>query len=200
MSKFDLNTLNWSVNAKNQCAKNIRTAFWITTGLWDAWEWVKYCDSKTPEIWMVAVMWKDSQWLNEEWKKYGHVAVVTDIDVVGKKVRLFDGPNAFHFWTPMVNISGYITPEKMIQLWSTIKLINTNPTKPMINTIINNMTPNVNSGSTNSTNSGIGYYEEIFNRQYPNGWTIYKDVKSAADKFWDIAYFVAIWLERASVK
>ena len=190
MSKFDLNTLNWSVNAKNQCAKNIRTAFWIQTWLWDAWEWVKYCDSKLPEVWMVAVMWKDSKWLNEEGKKYWHVAVITDIDTVGNKVRLFDGPNAFHFWTPMVNISGYITPEKMIQLWSTIKLINTNPKIPMINT-------NQNTGNTWTK---IGYYEEIFNRQYPNGWTIYKDVKAAANIFWDVAYFIAIWLERASIK
>lgn len=192
MSKFDLNTLNWAINAKNQCAKNIRTAFWISNWLWDAWEWVKYCDSKTPEVWSVAVMGKDSQWLNEAWKQYWHVAVITDIDTIGKKVRLFDGPNAFHFWTPMVNISGYITPEKMIKLWSTIKL-----NKPMINTIINNMTPNQNTGSTAAK---IGYYEEIFNRQYPNGWTIYKDVKSAANIFWDVAYFIAIWLERASTK
>ena len=164
-----LEQLKWDNNVKNYCARNTRTAFGITNTLWDAYTRIKYIDSKTPEVWNVAVIdrWN---WGWEELNTYWHVWVVTDIDIKNKKIRIYDWPNAYHFWTNMSLVKWYITPKKMIELWSKITL------------------------STNNTN--MWKYEEIFKKNYPNWSSIFKDLEWAKKEFWDVVFFLAIWLER----
>jgi hypothetical protein len=41
-----------------------------------------------------------------------------------------------------------------------------------------------------------GFYENIFNTAFPNGSTIYADLNTAESKLGDVAYFIAIGLER----
>lgn len=160
-----LNKLDWSDSKKDECAGNVRKAFWINKTLWNAYEWVKYIDTKTPEVWLVAVIDRWVYWnSSDNWNKYWHVAVITDIDSAAGKIRLFDGPNAYHFWTNIKNISWYITLKKMNELGSPI------------------------------TNN-VWFYEEIFKREIKKS-SFFNDLETAKSKLGDVAYFVAIWLER----
>lgn len=180
MNKTILEQLDWNTfNKKNWCAKNTRIAFWIYKSMWNAHEWTKYIDTKTPKIWHVAVIDKWTWWgraLNTYW----HVAVVTEIDLQNNRVKLYDWPNAYNFWSKLSTISWFISPEKMIKLGSTIII------PKDVETVV----------KVEESEWKSWKYEEIYNKLYPNGWTIFNDMKWAKESLWDVAFFTAIWLER----
>jgi len=134
--------------------------------------WFKNCDKfDTPEVWDVIVMkqknkyFKASKAWTQDWYWYWHVAVVSKVN--WNILTITDWPTSFIFNIDKKFIDWYITPKKMIQLWSKIKI----------------------------EEKKLWKYEEIFKNNFGES-TIYKDLDSAKEIFWDIAYFIAIWLER----
>ena len=155
--KTILDVLDWSNSAKDMCAGNVRAAFKVPFGLGNAYEFVKYIDSKKPYIWYVAVFDRNSPAMKWPGKQWGHVGVVTEIN--GNTITVFDGPNAYTLKFQISDATGFISPEKMIALGGRIVI----------------------------PKEEDGFYENIFNTSFPNGSTIYADLNTAESKLGDVA-------------
>lgn len=174
-----LEQLNWNWAKKYWCASNVMNAFWVKW-LWNAYEWIKYIDKKdNPEIWDVIVMnrynkyYKKSPIWTQDWYWYWHVAVITKI-INNNIIEITDWPTSFTFKIDKKYIDWYITPKKMVELWSKITLINTNMNE--------------------------WFYEKMFKQKYPNWSSVFNDLNWAKEKLWDVVFFLAIWLERVLEK
>ena len=177
---YNLKLLDFSKAKKNWCAANVALAFW-TKALWNAYDWVKYIDKKLPDVWDVVVVDRYNIKLypkKDAWYNYWHVAVITAIE--WDYITTSDWYYTKYRFNKN-NAAWFISPEKMIKLGAkNIKLSDiTYVTQEDLNNIAKKW-----------------YYEEIFNKEF--GWksSIYKNMSLAKKSFWDIAYFLAIWLER----
>lgn len=189
--QYDLNKLDfWNKTiAKNWCLANTKKIFWmLNVFLWaSASDAIIYCDKKdlnTFRVWDILIIGKNSPVFSTSpaWLTYWHIWVIMNID--DNYIIMNDWKLAY----PNLKISiqklkkwNYwaISPMKIIELWAT-KITKNDLYSNIITAMINN-------------------YKEIFNKEYPNGSTIFKDLESASKDLItpeQITYFIAIWLER----
>ena len=180
MSTNILSLLDWSKAKKDWCAGNVASAF-NCKPLGNAFEWMKYIDSTVPQIGFVAVFNKGNKALtsNPNGLEWGHVGVVTAMNK-DETIQVYDGPGCYDFKINYKQADGFISIKKMEALGAKIGQ------KEVVLEKVEK----------------IGFYEKVFNQNFPAGSTIFKDLAGAKQKFQDtlgdgdIAYFVAIGLER----
>lgn len=192
IEKLRIDKLDWNNKniKKDWCLLNTKYLFWMSQVNMgpDANSSLKYTswnlDISTYWIGDILVIGSNSPVFTKSpaGTKYWHIGVIIGEDK--DYIIMSDGRNAY----PNLHISKFllqkwkywiITPQKMIELGATrITLQDThdlNYNKPTMNT--------------------IWYYEKIFNEVYKTT-NIYWNMDEAKKQLWDVAFFIAIGLER----
>lgn len=115
---YDTSQLNWKWARKNICSVNVQKAIGLKWSPGNATDWQRFGDKSNKDIVVgdVIVIGKHNKVLkSHKWGwMYGHVAIAKEVK--DGRVLMYDGPNAYSFWTSIENIDAVISEEKMIEL------------------------------------------------------------------------------------